>query len=124
VDGVQFFPHRFFARASTALIRQQVARAKRHAMRSAACLGRSPSIAETVRGSEHLDRRRFLRPPPTPTKRKRYLTQPEVDRFMKAATELHRACCGPIIAPSCDQSRALTELHPGYKRAASALPNE
>jgi hypothetical protein len=26
-----------------------------------------------------------------------YLTQPEIDRFMKAATELHRACCAPVI---------------------------
>jgi hypothetical protein len=79
-----------------------------------------------------------------------YLTQPEIERFMKAATELHRACCAPVIAPSCDHSRALTqlnaeivtaieavtgdkapwmrtpraELHPGYKQAASAVPNE
>jgi hypothetical protein len=77
-----------------------------------------------------------------------YLTQPEIDRFMKAATELHRACCAPVIAPSCDHSRALTELnaaivkaievvtgdkapwmqtpraelHPGIKRAVDAPP--
>jgi hypothetical protein len=33
-----------------------------------------------------------------------YLTQPEIDWFMKAATELHSACCDPIISPSCDHS--------------------
>ena len=79
-----------------------------------------------------------------------YLTQPQIERFMNAATELHRACCDPIIAPSCDHSRALTELnaaivtaieavtgdkapwmqtpraalHPGIKRAATGHPAE
>jgi hypothetical protein len=33
-----------------------------------------------------------------------YLTQPEIERFMNAATELHRACCDPVIASSCDHS--------------------
>jgi hypothetical protein len=41
-----------------------------------------------------------------------YLTHPEVERFMMAATELHRACCDPLISPQCDHSRALTELTP------------
>jgi hypothetical protein len=40
-----------------------------------------------------------------------HLTPPEIEQFMKAATELHRACCAPIIAPSSDHSRALTELN-------------
>jgi hypothetical protein len=42
-----------------------------------------------------------------------HLTQPEVERFMQAATELHRACRDPVIAPSCDHSRARTELNAG-----------
>jgi hypothetical protein len=78
-----------------------------------------------------------------------YLTELEIDRFMKAAMELRCACCDPVIGPSCDHSRALkklnaaivtaieavtgdkapwmqtpsAELHPGYKQAVSALPN-
>jgi hypothetical protein len=32
-----------------------------------------------------------------------YLTQPEIERFMQAATELHRARRAPIIAPSSIQ---------------------
>jgi hypothetical protein len=50
-----------------------------------------------------------------------HLTQPEIDRFMKAATELHRACCEPIIAPSCDHSRALTELNAAIVTAIEAV---
>jgi hypothetical protein len=35
-----------------------------------------------------------------------YFTQPEIDRFMKAATELHRAFCDPLIRLSSTMPRA------------------
>ncbi len=53
-----------------------------------------------------------------------YLTQPEIDRFVKAATELHRACCAPIIAPSCDHSRALTKLNAAIVTAIEAVTGD
>jgi hypothetical protein len=53
-----------------------------------------------------------------------YLTQPEIDRFMKTATELHRACCAPIISPQCDHSRALTELNAAIVTAIEALTGD
>ena len=53
-----------------------------------------------------------------------YLTQPEVERFMQAATELHRACCDPVIAPSCDHSRALTELNAGIVTAIAVVTGD
>jgi hypothetical protein len=53
-----------------------------------------------------------------------YLTQPEIDRFMKAATELHRACCAPIISPSCDHSRALTKLNAAIVTAIEAVTGD
>jgi hypothetical protein len=53
-----------------------------------------------------------------------HLTQPEIDRFMKAATELHRACCAPIIAPSCDHSRALTQLNAAIVTAIEAVTGD
>jgi hypothetical protein len=40
-----------------------------------------------------------------------YLTPPQIERFMKVATELHRACCDPLMSPQCEHSRALTELN-------------
>jgi hypothetical protein len=53
-----------------------------------------------------------------------YLTQPEIERFMKAATELHRACCDPIISPSGDHSRALTELNQAIVTAIEAVTGD
>jgi hypothetical protein len=53
-----------------------------------------------------------------------YLTQPEIDRFMKAATELHRACCDPIMSPSCDHSRALTELNAAVVTTIEAITGD
>jgi hypothetical protein len=53
-----------------------------------------------------------------------YLTQPEIDRFMKAATELHRACCAPVIAPSSDHSRALTEMNAAVVTAIEAITGD
>jgi hypothetical protein len=50
-----------------------------------------------------------------------YLTQPEIERFMKAATELHRACCDPLLSPRCDHSRALTELNAVIVTAIEAV---
>jgi hypothetical protein len=60
------------------------------------------------------------------TRRKKltYLTQPEIERFMKAATELHRASCAPLIAPSCDHSRALTELNAAIITAIEAITGD
>ena len=52
------------------------------------------------------------------------LTRPEVERFLSAATELHRACCGPIIAPSSAHSRALTELNAAIVRAIEAITGD
>ena len=43
---------------------------------------------------------------------------------MKAATELHRACCAPVIAPSCDHSRALTELNAAIVTAIEAVTGD
>jgi hypothetical protein len=53
-----------------------------------------------------------------------YLTQPEIERFIKAATELHRACCDPIISPSCDHSSALTELNATIVTAIEAVTGD
>ncbi|WP_353646665.1 hypothetical protein [Mesorhizobium sp. WSM2239] len=52
------------------------------------------------------------------------LTQPEVARFMSAATELHRACCGPIISPQCDHSWVLTELNTAIATAIEAVTGD
>jgi hypothetical protein len=53
-----------------------------------------------------------------------YLTQPEIERFMKAATELHRACCDPLISPQCEHSRALTELNAAIVTAIEAITGD
>jgi hypothetical protein len=53
-----------------------------------------------------------------------YLTQPEIDRFMNAATELDRACCAPLIAPSCDHPRALTALNAAIVTAIEAVTGD
>jgi hypothetical protein len=52
-----------------------------------------------------------------------YLTQPEIDRSMKAATELHRAYCAGH-SPSCDDSRALTELNQAIVTAIEAVTGD
>jgi hypothetical protein len=53
-----------------------------------------------------------------------YLAQSEIERFMKAATELHRACCDPLISPQCDHSRALTELNAAIVTAIEAVTGD
>jgi hypothetical protein len=53
-----------------------------------------------------------------------YLTQPEIDRFMKAATELHRACCAPLISPRCEHSQALTELNAAVIKGIEAITGD
>jgi hypothetical protein len=53
-----------------------------------------------------------------------HLTQPEIERFMQAATELHRACCAPIVAPSSAHSRALTELNAAIVTAIEAITGD
>jgi hypothetical protein len=57
-------------------------------------------------------------------KKPTHLTQPEVERFMSAATELHRACCGPLIAPSSVHSRALTELNQAIIMAIEVITGQ
>jgi hypothetical protein len=52
------------------------------------------------------------------------LTQAEVERFMSAATELHRACCAPLIALSSTHSRALTELNQATVVAINAITGD
>lgn len=52
------------------------------------------------------------------------LTPPEVERFMTAAMELHRACCGPVIAPSSVHSRALTALNAAIVSAIEAITGD
>ena len=39
------------------------------------------------------------------------LTAPELARFLDAATELHNACCHPLLATSSDTYRALRDLN-------------
>jgi hypothetical protein len=43
---------------------------------------------------------------------------------MKAATVLDRACCDPIISPSCEHSRALTELNAAIVTAIEAVTGD
>jgi hypothetical protein len=43
---------------------------------------------------------------------------------MQAATDLHRACCAPVIAPNSDQARALTELNAAIVTAIEAVTGD
>jgi hypothetical protein len=47
-----------------------------------------------------------------------------LSRCPEAATELHCACSGPIIAPSCDHFRALTELNAAIVTASEAVTGD
>jgi hypothetical protein len=52
------------------------------------------------------------------------LTPPEVERFIQPATELHKACCGPVIAPASDHARALTRLNQEIIVAIEAITGD
>lgn len=45
------------------------------------------------------------------------LSPAEVERFLAAATELHRACTDPLIAPSSQHYAALSELNAAVVKA-------
>jgi hypothetical protein len=42
-------------------------------------------------------------------------------RPLSTATELHRGCCAPLIAPSCEHARVLTELNQAMIVAIEAI---
>lgn len=52
------------------------------------------------------------------------LSDAQLERFIAAATELHLACCQPLISPSGAHYRALTDLNQAVCEAIRAVTGE
>ena len=49
------------------------------------------------------------------------LSEPEIERFLDAATALHRACCDPLIAAWSEHGHAMADLNTAICEAILAV---